>query len=78
MARGKRGRGAYVSAEGLDGIRSAAALLRGDGLAESHQHHIEALRLWIDSWVLPGLDRVLRDADREPPQSRKKAVDGDR
>jgi hypothetical protein len=78
MAKGMRGKGVYVTAEGIDGIFKAASHLRGDGLAESHQHHLEALRLWLDSWVLPGLDRVLRDAGREPPQSRKKAVDGDR
>jgi hypothetical protein len=78
MASGKRGKGAYVTAEGLDGIRNAAAHLRGEGLVESKRHHLEALRPWLDLWVSPGLDRVLRDAGREPPQSRKKAVDEDR
>ncbi len=71
MARGKRGKGAYISAEGIDGIAEAVANLRVDGrLAESSKPHLDALRLWLESWVLPPLDRVLRDAGRELPQNR--------
>lgn len=49
-----------------DRIKDAIQHLKGDELESTLQPQLKALRLWLDTWVIPPLQRVLDDKPREP------------